>query len=137
MITAFRIKVTIAVGALVIATLVFVDRHFMFAYAAQNGFGIKFISVPYFGFMPCYFFMTKKTWVISIATFKPDSNNIDWRMIMRAAGLIVNRFTFYFNHFVSFNSQLIAPAISQLFYLHQCIYRDAQPMFAQQYYVLP
>lgn len=129
------IKVAAAVGTLVITMLVFVDPHFMFTYAAENGFDIKFFFVPYPSFMPCCFFMAKEARVISIAAFKFNGNYIKWRMIVYAACLLIKRFAFYFNHYASFNSRLIVPATSQQFFQHRYIYRGALLMFAQQYSV--
>lgn len=136
MIATFGIKAAAAMGTLVSTILVFLDRHFMFAYTAENSFGIKFIFVPYFGFMSCCFFMTKKAGIVSGATFKLNGNYIKWRMIVRATCLFINGFSFHYNHCVRFNLPLIAQAASPLFFLHQCICPDAQPMFVQQYSVL-
>jgi hypothetical protein len=136
MIAALWIEAAAAIRALVITTLVFVDRHFMFTYAAENGFRIKFIFAPYFSLMSCCFVMAKKARVISITTFEFDRNYIKRRMIMYAACLIVNKFAFYFNHDASFNLSLIAPTVFQQFFQHHYKCRDAQPMFVQQYCVL-
>jgi len=137
MIAALGVEVCAAIRALIITVLVLVNGHLLPAHAAKNSLGIKFIFTPYFGFMSGCFFMTIKAWIISIATFKLNGNYIKRRMIMGATCLIVYRFSFYFNHCALFNLPLIAPTVSPLFFLHHCRYRDARPMFAQPYFVLP
>ena len=136
MIAAPGIEAGTAVRALIITVLVYVDGHLLPANAAKNSFGVKFIFAPYFSFMSCCFFMTIKAGIISITTFKLNGNHIKWRMIMGAACLFINGFSFYYNHCVSFNLPLIAPGVSLLFFLHHYRYRGAQPMFAQRYFVL-
>lgn len=136
MIAAPGIEVCAARGALIITLLVLVDSHLLLANAAENCFGIEFIFAPHFGFMSCSFFMTIKAWIISIAAFKLNGNYIKRRMIMRATCLLINCFSFYYDHCSSFNLPLIAPAVSPLFFLHHGRYLDAQRMFAQQYCVL-
>lgn len=136
MIAALGIEVCAAMRALIITVLVFTDGHLLPANTAQNGFGFKFIFVPHFSFMSRCFFMTIKTRIISIAAFKLNGNYIKWRMIMRATCLLINCFSFYYDHCVPFNLPLIAPGVFPLFFRHHCRYRDAQPIFVQLCFVL-
>lgn len=136
MIAALGVEACTAIRALIIAVLILVDGHFLLAYSAKNSLGIKFIFVPYFSFMSGGFFMAIKAGIVSITAFKLNGNNIKRGMIMCAACLPINCFSFYYNHCVSFNLPLIVEGVSPLFFLHQCRYRDALPMFAQQYFAL-
>lgn len=136
MIAALWIEACAATRALIITVLVLVDGHLLLANAAENSLGFKFIFVPYFGFMPGCFFMTIKAWIISIAAFKLNGDNIKWRMIMCATCLFINGFSFYCNHCVTFNLPLIAQAVFLLFSPHQSRYLGAQPMSVQQCFVL-
>jgi hypothetical protein len=136
MITAPGIETCAAMRALIITQLVLVDSHLLLAYAAKNCFVFKFIFFPHFSFMSCCFFMTIKAWIIGITTFKLNGNYIKGRMIMRATSLFINCFSFYYDHYLSFNLSLIAPGVFLLFFLHHCRYRGVQPTFAPLYFAL-
>ena len=137
MIAALWIEACVAIMALIITVLVLVDGHFLLAYTAKNSLCIKFIFAPHFSFMSCGFFMTIKAGIVCITTFKLNGDHIERRMIMGATCLLINCFSFYYDHCVSFNLPLIAQAVSLLFFQHHCKCRDVPPMFVQPYYALP
>lgn len=95
MIGAFRVKCRTAVRAMIIAIQIFTDGHFIFTNAAKNGLGVKFFFFPSYCRMTRFFRMTVITGIISIAAFKFNGNNIQRRVIMNAAGLVVCCFAFY------------------------------------------
>jgi hypothetical protein len=98
MIATFGVKAGVAMRAMIITVLVLVDGHLPLANATENRSGIKFMFTPYFSFMSCRFFMAVKAGIVSVAAFKLNSDHIKWRMIMGATCLLINCFSFYFNH---------------------------------------
>ncbi len=66
------------------------DAQLVAADSAKNGFLIEFDFWPNLILMVCFFLMTGKAGIILVATLEFDGNDIQFRMPVHAAGLVVH-----------------------------------------------
>jgi hypothetical protein len=134
-VVAFWIECGTAVWALIITVEVLVNGHFLFTNTAENGILVKFPLCPPHGRMPGFFRVTIKTGIIGVAAFKFYRDNIQGRIVMNTARLVVGGFAFEvhsggkciqvtslfpWSHFYSYQSveaHPLSPVTLNLFYL--------------------
>jgi len=97
MIAAARIKAGAAMRAGIVGVHIFFDAQFPGADAAKDGFLIKFRLGPYLVLVIGLFFMAGKAWVIFVAALEFDRNDIQFRMPVYTACLVIDRFSKYVN----------------------------------------
>ena len=90
MVLTMWIEWCLAIQAGVASTQVLRNGNFTTTVTAQNGLASKFRFAPPGSFMICTFLVAIITGIIFIATFEPDGNDIERRLIVNAAGGFVH-----------------------------------------------
>ena len=88
------VKCCMAMRAMIATRKVFGYGHFVFAGAAKNSLCVEFFLRPSRSGMTGFFRVTMIARIIGIAAFEFNSNNVNRRMIMYTAGLIIHYFSF-------------------------------------------
>jgi hypothetical protein len=77
---------------MVVTIQIFVDRHFMITNTTEDRLNVKFIFLPRFLFMSCFFvaLITRK---IFITAFEFYGDHIQRRVVMNTTGMLINCFS--------------------------------------------
>lgn len=90
---AAGVEFAVAGRAIVAAVEIFVYRQPAAAGAAEDGVGFKLVSGPLLCVVTFSFVVTLAAWKPSIAAFKFDRDDVERRVVMRAAGFLIDRCT--------------------------------------------
>ncbi|REG92659.1 hypothetical protein C8N25_10257 [Algoriphagus antarcticus] len=93
MIAATRIESGSAIRAGISTCLVCCDCQFRTADSAKYSFRIKLLLRPNFWFVISFLFMAGKAWIVLFTALELDRNDIQIRMPMLTARLVINRLT--------------------------------------------
>jgi hypothetical protein len=97
-IAATGVKSAVAMRTLIIAIEIFLDAKFRFTDTAKNSLPVPFALRPALHRMPRGFFVAMDTGVIFVAAFETNGDNIQRRVVVDAARLLVHKSAFYYGH---------------------------------------
>jgi hypothetical protein len=117
-IAAAGVKSTATMRTLIIAIEIFLDAKFRFTDTAEDGLPVPFALRPALHRMSRGFFMAMNTAVIFVAAFETDGDNIQRRMVVDAARLLVHKSAFYYGHRIHhLYRQISAGLVNYFFFL--------------------